>query len=178
MHTIATPSLSLQTRMDGSTIACAQRYLRPRSDAPNKWSIFSIVNKSSYLHISMTKGVQRKNSSDLSFGRRPVSKSEEFFLWTTLVIEIQPPQPFLLLPKRCTLYRSITPRKTKQSVTRRWTMSRPAATRRTRLCLRHVGSPLLRRALRRGRKILHAGVGCSTGRSCTRRSQQLSLIHI
>ena len=79
------------------------------SDAPNKWSIFSIVNKSSYLHISMTKGVQRKNSSDLSLGRRPVSKSEEFFLWTTLVIEIQPPQPFLLLPKRCTLYRSITP---------------------------------------------------------------------
>ena len=69
------------------------------SDAPNKWSTFSIVNKSSYLHISMTKGVQRKNSSDLSLGRRPVSKSEEFFLWTTLVIEI-PTSTFFTFPKK------------------------------------------------------------------------------
>ena len=32
--------------------------------------------------------VQRKNSSDLDTGRRPKLKSDEFFLWTPLVIEM------------------------------------------------------------------------------------------
>ena len=38
--------------------------------------------------ISITKVVQRKNSSDLDTGRRPKLKSDEFFLWTPLVIEM------------------------------------------------------------------------------------------
>ena len=39
-------------------------------------------------------GVKQKNSSDLSSGRRPTSKSTEFFLCSHLCIEIGPPQLF------------------------------------------------------------------------------------
>ena len=56
--------------------------------APIKCSTFPAVNKSSQLDISIIEGVKTKNSSDLSLGRRPMSKSEENFVFTPLVIEI------------------------------------------------------------------------------------------
>ena len=39
-------------------------------------------------HISIPKMIHNKNSSDLSLGRRPNAKSEEFLLWIIQVIEI------------------------------------------------------------------------------------------
>ena len=39
-------------------------------------------------HISITIGFQTKNSSDLDVGRRPELKSDEFFVWNPIDIEI------------------------------------------------------------------------------------------
>ena len=63
--------------------------MRPNlAKAPKRCSTFSAVNKSSHLNISVTRMVHIKNSSDLSTGRRPKSKSAEFLMCTILVTEI------------------------------------------------------------------------------------------
>ena len=46
------------------------------------------MNKYSQLNISITIEVDPENSSDLSSGRRPLSKSDEFSGSTSIVIEI------------------------------------------------------------------------------------------
>ena len=60
--------------------------------APKRCSTFSTVNKSSHLDISITIGLERENSSDLSSGDSPQFKSDEFSLSNPIVIEIQLPQ--------------------------------------------------------------------------------------
>ena len=73
---------------------------RAETDARINDSTFQTVNTSSHHDISMNNRVQRENSSDLSSGRRPVSKSVEFFLWTSLLIEKCPTQLFCFFQKR------------------------------------------------------------------------------
>ena len=65
-----------------------------RGKAPKRCSTFSAVNKSSHLDISITIGLETKNSSDLSSGDSPQSKSDEFFVSNPMVIEMQLPQLF------------------------------------------------------------------------------------
>ena len=62
--------------------------LRSRTDAPINARTFSAVKKCSQVNISIIIGVETKNSSDLSLGRRPMSKSNEFFVSTPKVLEI------------------------------------------------------------------------------------------
>ena len=50
--------------------------------------------------ISISEGVTSKNSSDLHMGRRPMSKNEEFFEVTPLVVEIWLPK-IQLFTKTC-----------------------------------------------------------------------------
>ena len=49
--------------------------------------------------ISITGGYVPENSSDLSSGRRPTSKSDEFFGFTPMVNNIWPPQLFTFSKK-------------------------------------------------------------------------------
>ena len=55
---------------------------------PNKWSHNLRAISTQIDIISITIGLQTKNSADLSSGRRPVSKSDEFFVCNPIVIEI------------------------------------------------------------------------------------------
>ena len=60
----------------------------PGTQNPNKCThdLRAISTKNEI--ISITIGLQTKNSSDLSLGRRPLSKSDEFFVCNQIVIEI------------------------------------------------------------------------------------------
>ena len=53
---------------------------RGRTDAPINGSTFSAVNNPSHLNISVYRMVHNKNSSDLSSGGPPMSKSAEIFM--------------------------------------------------------------------------------------------------
>ena len=64
------------------------------TDAPINGNTFPSVNERSQLNISITIGVETKNSSDLSSGGPPMSESDEFFVSTPIVIEIWAPQLF------------------------------------------------------------------------------------
>ena len=55
---------------------------RARGKAPKRCSNFSAVNCCSHLNISTSRGLQKKNSSDLSSRRRLTPKSDEFFVCT------------------------------------------------------------------------------------------------
>ena len=70
------------------------RAARTRTDAPINGNTFPSVNERSQLNISITIGVETKNSSDLSSGGPPMSESDEFFVSTPIVIEIWAPQLF------------------------------------------------------------------------------------
>ena len=78
------------------------------TDAPINGSTFSAVKKCSQFNISITIGVETKNSLNLSSGRRPMSKSDVFFVSTPIVFEIWPPQLFTFSKKVYHLYRSIS----------------------------------------------------------------------
>ena len=59
-----------------------------QSDAPNNRSTFFAVNKCSQLNISITIMIHFDFLSDLSSGRRPMSKSDEKSKCIIIVIEI------------------------------------------------------------------------------------------
>ena len=69
------------------------------TDAPINGSTFPAVKKCSQHNISIMIGVETKNSSDLSSGRRPMSKSDESFVFTPIVFEIWSPQLFTFSKK-------------------------------------------------------------------------------
>ena len=61
----------------------------PERDSKSQY-VYPLLGKAPFSHlcISITSLVLFKNSSDLSSGRRPESKSDEFLKSTKLVIEI------------------------------------------------------------------------------------------
>ena len=73
---------------DSSLDAAKVNRLSARSDAPNNRSTFFAVNKCSQLNISITIMIHFDFLSDLSSGRRPMSKSDEKSKCIIIVIEI------------------------------------------------------------------------------------------
>ena len=73
--------------------------LLSRSHAPNNQSTFLGGFTPKTMIISITRGVVSENSSDLSSGRRPQSKSVEFFETTPLEIEIRTLQSYSFFRK-------------------------------------------------------------------------------
>ena len=71
----------------------------PWSHAPNNQSTFLGGFTPKTMIISITRGVVSENSSDLSSGRRPQSKSVEFFETTPLEIEIRTLQSYSFFRK-------------------------------------------------------------------------------
>ena len=91
-----------------SHVACISHWLRAfaradryrilaRGKAPKRCSTFFAVNYCSHLNISTCRGLQKKNSSDLSSRRRLTPKSDEFFFCNPLDSEIWAPAFFTFL---------------------------------------------------------------------------------
>ena len=60
----------------------------PGGSGSHKVPYVLVNSAASSGYISITIGFQTKNSSDLDVGRRPELKSDEFFVWNPIVIEI------------------------------------------------------------------------------------------
>ena len=71
----------------------------PGTDAPINGSTFSTVKKCSQSNISINKRDTSRFSSDLSSGRRPMSKSDEKQVVSLLIIEIRLPHFFTFSEK-------------------------------------------------------------------------------
>ena len=77
--------VNLKRRLNrASSVVTAHRVVLPKSIHVASLEKMSKVRH----HISITSNVEMKNASDLGFGRRPIAKSDEFFISTLLVIEI------------------------------------------------------------------------------------------
>ena len=81
-----------------------------RGQNPKKWTDKWEKLLSSHLCISVNNRGTMENSSDLSLGRRPMSKSEEFSIVPRLFTEISWFHTTFRLKKSASLFRILTPR--------------------------------------------------------------------